>query len=84
MKYDVWWSPRAENGLTEAWLDADNPDEVTAAAHRLDRALARDPLSLGESREPPIRIAFDAPLSILFAVNEANRKVVVLDVVQFD
>jgi plasmid stabilization system protein ParE len=80
MSYTVVWRPSAERDLAQIWNDAPDRDQVTAAADSLDECLRRDPLSLGESRGDVIRIATEAPLTILFDVHVDDRKVIVWDV----
>lgn len=81
MKYATTWTPEAENGLAEAWLHAPDRDAITAASHRLDRALSILPLTLGIPRKSSVnRIAVDLPLGIEFEIIEDDKKVRVLRV----
>lgn len=78
MKYTVVWIPAAERELLSIWLSTRLRQRVTEAASLLDRALARNPYEVGESREGTRRIAFETPLAIDFEVIEADRLVRVL------
>jgi hypothetical protein len=51
---------------------------VTAAAHRIDVELSEDASSKGVEVSEGLRAFFAPPLRILFAVDEADRKVEVL------
>jgi hypothetical protein len=73
VRYTVVWSPDAEQELARVWNDATDRAGITNAANFLDRELARDPTSLGESRPGGIRIAHWLPLGVRFAVSEKDR-----------
>src|SRR6266853_743657 len=66
MNYRVIWIRKALDELTTLWTAASNRAAVTAASHLIDQQLARDPLNYGESRGGADRIAFEAPLAVLF------------------
>ena len=80
MKWTVLWKPTAEASLTELWLHADDKASVPAAANRIDAALRRDPLSVGESRDRGRRVHFDLPLGVLFTVDAMDRTVFIIQV----
>jgi hypothetical protein len=73
--FSVKWLPNAESTLAELWNNASNRAQIAAAADELDKALARNPLIVGESRGENTRIAFLEPLAVLFDVNESARTV---------
>jgi hypothetical protein len=56
-------------------------DEVVSAAHRLFARLVSNPSNCGEQREElrhlglPVRIDFERPLVVCFAIHEAEKKV---------
>jgi hypothetical protein len=79
MKFTVVWLAGAEQELANLWNNAADRSQITAAADKIDAALARDPASFGESRGGNTRIALVAPLAVLFDVDELNRRVVVWD-----
>ena len=80
MNFTVIWKPAAEEALADIWLRADDRTAVVAAGDRLDRALSRDPLVIGESRTGEIRIAFESPLGITYQVDQQARTVTVTSV----
>lgn len=77
MKFTVVWRPSAEQELARLWNTATNRAEVVAAADKIDAALAREPLSFGESRGGATRLVLVAPLAALYDVDEPNRLVTV-------
>jgi hypothetical protein len=78
MSYRVRYRRRAVDQLGDIWLNAPDPNAVTAASARIDRLLRLDPLSLGESRDANKRFWVERPLAVTYRVQEADRKVVVL------
>ena len=80
MKFTVTWSRTAEETLTELWLGSRVASQITAASDRLDRDLTAHPLAIGESRTDDLRIAFHYPIAITFAVDQIDRKVLIVDV----
>ena len=77
MTYDVQWTPLAKDMLTEVWMAADR-NAVTAAAHRLDHALARTPLAVGRPMDSSVHCRAELPpITIEFYVIEDDKKVVV-------
>lgn len=84
MKYQVRWLPDAERELGELWLAAPDQSAFSSAANELDRLLAQRPNDLGESREQlHSRIAFVAPLAVLYHVRDDDRLVLVVSVWRF-
>jgi hypothetical protein len=77
MKWTVIWRPASESGLTDLWVSAADKAAITAAANRIDVLLRRSPFDVGESRDDDDRVYFDAPLGILFTIDELDRKVFV-------
>ena len=75
MNFVVLWLPAAENQLAALWTAATDQAAVTAAAHRIDQQLGRDPLNVGEERPPSRRILFDPPLGVVYEVDTAGRLV---------
>jgi hypothetical protein len=85
MRYTVEWGPIAEGHLAAIWLDAADRDAVTQAAHRLEQALAFDPLHLGEARESSVRrFTSYQMLRVMFEVVEDDKKVLVQGVFATD
>jgi hypothetical protein len=75
MNYDVDWDA-VEDDLANVWMTAADRAAVTAAVHRIDRQLQRDPSACGESRGRTNRLVFDGPVGVLFRVDAPNRVVV--------
>ena len=75
MSYDVDWDA-VEDDLANAWMNAPDRDAVSAAIHRIDERLERDPKTCGESRGGIDGLVFDDPVGVLFRVEEPNRVVV--------
>lgn len=80
MIYTVTWTTAAEHQLAEAWMAADNRNEITLAAYELDERLRIDPTSFGESRDRDRRFGVVSPLAVYFRVLEEDRRVHVLTV----
>ena len=78
MKFAVVWKPKADNQLTEIWLDSADRAEITAAARDIDQKLERNPLDVGESRSGNDRLMFEGPLSVYYRVDVPAQRVLVL------
>lgn len=83
MNYTVVWTPAAENALTQIWLDSTFRGGVTRASQVVDDRLRQFGPQVGESRPNDRRITFEAPLGVLFRVDEPARVVTVLYVWAF-
>ncbi len=75
MRYTVLWRPSAEQDLAEIWMKAADRQAVASAADRIDRLLAQDPVSQGESRSGDIRVLLVEPLGVYFDVEADDRRV---------
>jgi hypothetical protein len=84
MSYRVFWSPHAEDQLERLLLGASDQPLLAEAARAIDQRLAKEPLSIGESRFDAVRIAFERPLAIHFEVLEDVETVIVYDVWRID
>jgi plasmid stabilization system protein ParE len=80
MKYRVVWRRIARDQLALIWTTAPDRAAVTEAANAIDALLERNPSNCGESREGNQRILIERPLVVVFAVDEQQKKVVVLSV----
>lgn len=80
MSHTVVWTAHAEAQLTHIWNNALDRRRITQAAREIDVQLRSDPLNVGESREPGIRIFFVTPLAITFHVSPKDRLVYVVNV----
>ncbi len=79
MSYDVDWIPSATNELADLWRTALDRQAVTEASDRVDRLLAADPRNAGVPFKDH-RVLLMAPLIVAFRIDEANRRVFVLQV----
>jgi len=78
MNYTVEHEKEAENDLASIWIMATDRNRIVAASATLDREMAHDPLTLGESRESSVRrVAFCPPIGVEFEVIEDDKRVVV-------
>ncbi|MFO0851024.1 MAG: hypothetical protein U0871_21090 [Gemmataceae bacterium] len=77
MSYTVRWTKAARDQLAAVWLTHPNRKGVTAAAHRLDLLLGRDPEGQGESRADNRRIVFESPLVAVYRIDSTARVVIV-------
>ena len=82
MNFTVFWLPDAEAELTAIWLASVQRAAVTRAAAELDRRLASNPTSEGESRSND-RITFEPPLALIFRVDSGTKTVIVSQVWEF-
>lgn len=80
MNFTVEWQPEAEDQLADLWASASDRAAVTDAARRIDRMLGHDPLSMGESRDGPVRVLFVSPLGVLYRIDEPAQMVRVASV----
>jgi plasmid stabilization system protein ParE len=82
VRYTVLWRPSAEQNLAEIWTKAVDRGAVARAADSIDRLLAQDPVSQGESRAGNTRVLLVEPLGVYFDVEADDRRVWVFDVWQ--
>ncbi len=80
MSFRVTWRRRAKRELADVWLNAVDRNDVTAAAHRVEVLLQREPITAGESRQGNRRLLFEGPLGVLYKVDAAAGRVIVLTV----
>lgn len=80
MTFTVVWRPIAEARLAEIWEQAMDRRTVTLAADALEQALRQRGSQIGESRTEATRVAFEAPLGMLFEVHADDQLVTVLSV----
>jgi hypothetical protein len=81
--YSIVWSNPALEQLANEYLAAradGRGQEFNQALNGLESELARDPDAQGESRSGPFRVVYDLPASLLYRVDEAGMKVVILAV----
>jgi len=67
----VRWTERADSDLARLWMltDSDMRAAINVAVNSVERRLAKDPLSEGESRAEDERVAFEYPLGFSFRVD---------------
>lgn len=83
--FDFRWLESTHDKLADLYLAVDVPDRDRMAdgVERLNARLAADPLDVGESRVGGYRVAFLPLLMVTFHVDEAARRVRVIDVVRY-
>jgi hypothetical protein len=79
MRYTVVWLPRALAALANLWMHALDQQEVADASDRLDAALAHEPDKKGKP-VGKFYVREDAPLSIMYHIDPADRMVRVMTV----
>lgn len=82
MKATVVWSRTAQDRLAEIWLGSMQPGAVTAAANRIDSALANEPLRNAVSRPDGMWELEVNPLVVVFAWSDSDCRVNVEDVME--
>jgi hypothetical protein len=83
MSFAVVSKPAAIRQLAEAYLAgrrAGRGRAVTLAAARIESALGRDPLAVGESRPGRTRLLPDVPLVVSYTVRPRRQEVLILGV----
>ena len=83
MSYGIVWSDPALEQLADEYLAAradGRGQQFNDAVNGLEANLSRDPNAQGESRSGPFRVVYDLPASLLYRVDEAGKKVVILAV----
>jgi hypothetical protein len=73
VNYTVVWLTEAEDELAVLWMSSADRAAVTRAAAEIDRRLAANGPTEGESRPSGRRITFEPPPAVIFrAYPEAN------------
>lgn len=83
MNYTVPWPDAAQDQLADQYLAArlDGRDaEFSQAVSEIEVKLARDPLTVGESRTGNERILFDRPAMVFYDVDTPTRVVTIAGV----
>ena len=83
MTYRVHWTKEAINQLAAIWNASRDREAVTEASYRINRTLAAAPAEQGEERPPRHRIMFDSPLVVIYRIDEAKNRVVVVNCRQY-
>lgn len=79
-RYRVEWDPSAEDELARIWLQASDPQAVTAAQARADQLLAQDPIRYGRYLSEGLFCLDVPPVSLAFTVDSVNDVVEVTGV----
>ena len=79
-RYTVTWVGSAQQYLAQLYLDAQDPQAVTDAAHVIDLLLAKDPIAKGTHVQEGLYSLDVAPLRVLYSVSEPDRLVQVASV----
>jgi hypothetical protein len=76
----IYRTQSAMTPLKDSWEQAEAPlrDAILQASRLIDLELQHDPQERGESRDDRTRILFQAPLGVLFEVDETKRIVHIL------
>ena len=78
--YTVDWTDDAVDELTNIWMQAADPDAVTAAQSTIDTLLSRAPLHHGTEESEGLRRLVVPPLRVLYSLDQARRYVEVSSV----
>jgi hypothetical protein len=78
--YDLDWPPAVLDELAAIYVAVDVPvrERLAGMVEKLNTDLRHDPLSVGESRNGPLRVVIRAGLTVYFGVT--GRKVRVVQV----
>jgi hypothetical protein len=78
--FNIYRSQDAVTPLRAAWEQADEDlrEAILQATHVVNLRLHENPHEDGESRDGQTRILFQAPLGVLYKVNEAKKLVVIV------
>jgi hypothetical protein len=78
--FSIYRHQTAMAPLKETWDQADDSlrEAILEASRQVDQQLHIDPHQQGESRDDKTRILFQAPLAVIFEVDEARKLVVVV------
>jgi hypothetical protein len=78
--FNIYRSQAAVTPLREVWEQADDDlrEAILNASRLLNLRLHEDPHGEGESRDGRTRILFQAPVAVLYEVNEDKKLVTVV------
>jgi hypothetical protein len=78
--YSIYRSKVAVQPVRSAWEEGtpELREAIVRASERLDKRLCREPHRQGESRGGKARVAFEAPLGVIFEVDEGMKLVSIL------
>lgn len=77
MSYRLQWNDSAARELIDAWIKADSHARglIASAIRSLEHELVTNPEETGESRSGADRIAFEAPIAVIFEIDRPARLV---------
>lgn len=78
--FSIYRTEEAQAPLREVWLEGDDAlrHSILHASQAVDLQLCENPQEQGESREGTLRVLFEAPLGVLFEVDQEKQLVRVL------
>jgi hypothetical protein len=82
VRYNVAWTPTAEQQLAALWLTSVDRAAVTSATATIDQVLSVDPEQHGTPNFDTVRTLVVEPIGVDFEVVDADRIVYVLTVWQ--
>lgn len=77
VRYTVLWRKEVLNELADRWISYHDRGELTAAADLIDAELSSDAHQKGYSIGIGQKSLASGPLSVIFRVDEGDRKVMV-------
>lgn len=77
MAYRVFWTPYAEDQLSQLAAVSTDARQLAEAAREIDRRLISSPTAVGESRDHNFRVGFISPLAVHFEVMRDVQTVIV-------
>jgi plasmid stabilization system protein ParE len=83
--FEYRWLDSTLDKLAAIYVAADVPDRdrMAVGVEQFNARLASDPLGIGESRPGGYRVAFPPLLRVYYHVDEATRRVRVVDVIRY-
>ncbi len=78
--FSIYRNQTALSPLSDAWENgtARLREAIVQASRRIDQQLHQAPQEQGESRDEHTRILFEAPVGVIFEVDEAKKLVRIL------
>jgi len=78
--FTVTWWPEARDELARLWVENPSRQQIADASDEIDRVLAVDPETRGETGPEGLRRLTVPPLTVQFVVEEPDQKVIVVTV----
>jgi mRNA-degrading endonuclease RelE of RelBE toxin-antitoxin system len=80
VSYRIAYRRRAKEKLADVWMNAADPNAVTAAINEVEDKLHRDPLTTGVSRPGGYRLVIEGPIGVLYRVDPQQKRVIIISV----